>query len=147
VRVDAQETLTEGDKNGNMKERVWGQLVLLDPIDEKEAAEKFMNGNREAKDKEVNEGYPEADRRMRRALISRHLQSVFLEQAHFLQHLFVLREQLRPFPSGDLGLLHALFGFWSVVLAFLRALTHGGSAAEETERKEKVCARSARGRR
>jgi hypothetical protein len=33
VRVDAQETFTKCDKDRDMEERVWGQLVQLDLVD------------------------------------------------------------------------------------------------------------------
>jgi hypothetical protein len=45
MRMDAQEALTESDKNGDMEERVRGQMVELNPIDKEEATQKFMDMN------------------------------------------------------------------------------------------------------
>jgi hypothetical protein len=45
VRVDAQETLTEGDKDGDMEKGVWGQLVMLDPVNKKQTTKKFVDRN------------------------------------------------------------------------------------------------------
>jgi hypothetical protein len=59
VRVDAQEALAEGDKDVNVEERVRGQLVKLNPIDEEETAEELMHRNRKPTDEEVNKSYPE----------------------------------------------------------------------------------------
>jgi hypothetical protein len=50
VRVDAQEAFAEGDKDRNVEERVMGQLVKLNPIDEEETAEEFVHQNRKAAD-------------------------------------------------------------------------------------------------
>jgi hypothetical protein len=33
MRMDAEETLAEGNKNGNVEKRIRGQLVQLDPLD------------------------------------------------------------------------------------------------------------------
>jgi hypothetical protein len=117
--VDAQETFTECDENGDVEERVWGQLVQLDPVDKEKATKKFENMNREAANEEIDKGYPETDRRMRRTLVSWHLHGLLVEQAHLFQHLVVLRGEFRPLPAGDLGLLHALFGAWGTVFALL----------------------------
>ncbi|KAM0878313.1 hypothetical protein ACQ4PT_034962 [Festuca glaucescens] len=54
VRVDAQETFTEGDENRDVEERVRGQLVQLNPIDKKEAAEKLMDGNGKVTDEKID---------------------------------------------------------------------------------------------
>jgi hypothetical protein len=94
VRVDAQETFTESDKDGDVEERVWGQLVQLDPVDKEKATKKFVNKKREAANEEIDKGYPETDRRMRRTFVSRHLHDPLVEQAHLLQHLVILRREL-----------------------------------------------------
>jgi hypothetical protein len=41
--MDAEETLAEGNENGDMEERVWGQLMQLDPVDENQATKEFMD--------------------------------------------------------------------------------------------------------
>ena len=48
MRVDAQETFTECDENGDVEKRVWGQLVQLDPVDKKQATKEFMDRNSKA---------------------------------------------------------------------------------------------------
>jgi metal-sulfur cluster biosynthetic enzyme len=66
VRVDAHETFTKCDKNGDVKERVRGQLVQLDPVDKKQVMKEFMDNNKKAVSEEVDESYPESNGRMRR---------------------------------------------------------------------------------
>jgi hypothetical protein len=63
VGVDTQEAFTEGDKNIDMEEIVRGQLVKLNPIDKKDAAEKIVNRNGKAADEEIDKCYPETRRR------------------------------------------------------------------------------------
>jgi hypothetical protein len=43
MRMDAQETLAMNDKNRNVEERVWGQLMQLDPVDENQATKEFVD--------------------------------------------------------------------------------------------------------
>jgi hypothetical protein len=69
VRLDAQEALIESDEDGDVEERVWGQLVQLNPIDKEEATEKFMYRKRKATNEEIDEGYPETGWRMGRTLV------------------------------------------------------------------------------
>ena len=91
MRMDAKETLAESNKNGNVKERIWGQLMQLDPVDKKEATKKFMDRSGKAANKEIDECYPKSDRRMWKAFVSRKLQRFLLfQQTQFLQHLLVL---------------------------------------------------------
>ena len=117
VRVDAQETFAEGDENRDVEERVRGQLVQLNPIDKKEAAEKLMDGNGKAADEKIDESYPETGRRMRGTLIPWHLHGLLVEKAHLLEQAIVLRGDFRPLPSGDLVLLHVLLSARGTVLA------------------------------
>jgi hypothetical protein len=42
-----------------VEERVRGQLVKLNPIDEEKTAEKLKHRNRKPANEEVNKGYPE----------------------------------------------------------------------------------------
>jgi hypothetical protein len=67
-----------------MEDRVWSQLVQLDPEDKNEATKKFMNKNEEAADEEIDEAYPETGRRMGRTLIPWHPHSLLVEQVHLL---------------------------------------------------------------
>jgi hypothetical protein len=64
--------------------------VQLDPVDEQKAMKKLVDRNGKAANEEVDECYLESDWRTRRALISGHLQGLFLQQANLLQHLVVL---------------------------------------------------------
>ena len=41
--MDAQEALTESDEDGDMEERVGGQLMELNPVNEEKTAEEFMD--------------------------------------------------------------------------------------------------------
>jgi hypothetical protein len=93
-----------------MQNGVGGQLVQLNPIDEKQTAEKFMERDRKATEEEINECYPEIDGRAWSALSTRKDHRLFVEQAELLQHLLVLGSYLRVFPPGDLGLLHGCAG-------------------------------------
>jgi hypothetical protein len=92
--LDAQEALAKSDEDGDMKDRIWGQLVQLNPVDKEEATKKFVNRNGEVANEEVNEDYPETGRRMGRTLVSRHPHGFIAEHAHLLQQLFVLRREL-----------------------------------------------------
>jgi hypothetical protein len=86
MRMDARETLAKSDKNRNVEERVWGQLMQLDPIDQQQATKKLVDRNGKAAIEKVDESYPESNGRMRRAHISRHLQGLLLrQQTHLLQ--------------------------------------------------------------
>jgi hypothetical protein len=38
--LDAQEALAKSDEDGDMKDRIWGQLVQLNPVDKEEATKK-----------------------------------------------------------------------------------------------------------
>jgi hypothetical protein len=102
-----------------------------------------VDRNRKAANEEIDKGYPETDRRMRRTLVSGNLHGLLVDQAHLLQHLVVLRRELQPLPVGDLGLLHEFFGAWGTVLALLGARSHGGNLGGET-REQKQSARSLR---
>jgi hypothetical protein len=91
MRMDAEETLAESNENGNMKERIRGQLMQLDPVDKKKATKKFMDRSGKAANKEVNECYPESNRTMRDAFFSGKLQALLLLQQDKLpQRLLVL---------------------------------------------------------
>ena len=91
MRMDAEETLAESNENGNMKERIRGQLMQLNPVDKKKATKKFMDRSGKAANKEIDECYPKSDRRMRNAFISGKLQGLLLfQQAQLLQRLLVL---------------------------------------------------------
>jgi hypothetical protein len=46
VGVNAEESLADGDENGEVKNRVWGQLPKLNPIGEKKAAEELVGWER-----------------------------------------------------------------------------------------------------
>ena len=48
VRFDPQESLTEMDRDGNMKNRIRGQVVYLNPPMVKNASEEIRNGKTEA---------------------------------------------------------------------------------------------------
>jgi hypothetical protein len=117
-----------------MEERIRGQLVKLNSIHEKEAAQELMNGNGKAANEKINKGYPETWRRMRGTLISWHPHSLLLEQAQFLEQLLVMRGDLGHFPSRDLVLLQALVGAGSDVLGQLGPWRHGGFAVEQREK-------------
>jgi hypothetical protein len=110
MRVDAKETFTESDKDGNVQNGIGGQLVKLNPVDEEQTAEKFMEGDGKTTDEEVDKCYLEVDGGMRSALITRKAHGFLVEQAQPLQHLVVLSSCLRALPSGDLGLLCGLAG-------------------------------------
>jgi hypothetical protein len=117
MRMDAEETLVEGNENGNMEERVWGQLMQLNPVDEKETTKKLMDRSGETANEEVNECYPEFDRRMRDAFIAgKHQGLLLFQQAKFLQHLLFLVGDLGPLPSRNLSLLHRGVGTSGFVL-------------------------------
>jgi hypothetical protein len=58
MRMDAEETLTKSDKNRNVEERIWSQLMQLNPIDEKKATKKLVDRDGKAANKEVDKGYP-----------------------------------------------------------------------------------------
>ncbi len=91
MRMDAEETFAKSNENGNMKERIRGQLMQLDPVDKKKTTKKFMDRSGKAANKEVDESYPESDRRMRDAFLSGKLQGfLFLQQAKLLQRFLVL---------------------------------------------------------
>jgi hypothetical protein len=131
VGVDFQKTFTECDKNGDVEERVWGQLVQLDPVDKKEATKKFMNRNGEAVNEEIDKNYLKTGRRMGRTLIPGHLHGLLVEHAHPLEQAIVLRGDFRPLPSGDLALLHALLRARGTVLVVLGARSHGRSTVKK----------------
>jgi hypothetical protein len=46
VRLNAEEGLADGDKYGKVKDRIWGQLPELNPIEEKEGAKKLVSRKR-----------------------------------------------------------------------------------------------------
>ena len=48
VRLDSESALTEGDEARDMEDRVWGQLMELEPVKTKKAPEERMQGQREA---------------------------------------------------------------------------------------------------
>jgi hypothetical protein len=127
-----------------MEKRVWGQLVQLDPINKKQVKKEFVDRNNKVASEEVDESYLESNGRMRKALISGHLQGLLLQQAHLLQRLLVLSGDLRPLPARNLDLLRGLVGAWSLVLALLRARSHGEQFSGRTGR-ERASARGARG--
>jgi hypothetical protein len=62
MRMDAEETLAESNENGNVEDRIRGQLVQLDPVDEKETTKKFVDRSGKTTDEEIDECYPESNR-------------------------------------------------------------------------------------
>jgi hypothetical protein len=58
MRMDAQEALAKSDENRDVEKRIRGQLVELNPIDKKKAAEEFVNREGKAAHEEVDESYP-----------------------------------------------------------------------------------------
>jgi hypothetical protein len=121
MRVDAKETFTESDKDGNMQNGIGSQLVKLNPVDEEQTAEELMERNREATEEKVNKCYPEVNGRARSALITREDDGVLGEEAELLQHSLVLGRGLQALPSRDLGLLHGCVGVRSAGCSALGA--------------------------
>jgi hypothetical protein len=84
MRVDAKQTFTQNDKDGNVQNGVGGQLVKLNPVDEKQTAKEFMERNRKATEEKINKCYPEVDGRARSALITRKDHRLLVEEAELL---------------------------------------------------------------
>jgi hypothetical protein len=111
MRMDVKETLAEGNKNGDMEERIQGQLMQLNPVDKQETTKELMDRSGKTVNEKVNECYPESDRGMWEAFIAGKLQGfLLLQQAKLLQHLLVLVGDLGPLPSRNLSLLHRGIG-------------------------------------
>ena len=55
MRVNPQEALAESDKTSNVEQSVGRKVMKLKAIDEKEAPEKFMRGERKTSKKECKE--------------------------------------------------------------------------------------------
>jgi hypothetical protein len=58
VGVDSKEGLTEGDKTGNMQDRIWRELVKLHTINEKEPTKKFVGRKRKTTEEESEKYNP-----------------------------------------------------------------------------------------
>jgi hypothetical protein len=58
VRRDSKEAFAQRDKNGNMEDGIGGQLVQLNPINKKKAAEEIVNWGRKAADEVINKTNP-----------------------------------------------------------------------------------------
>ena len=52
VRFNAKEGLANGNKDGKMENRVWGQLPELDPVEEKEGAKELVGRKGETTEQE-----------------------------------------------------------------------------------------------
>jgi hypothetical protein len=63
VGFDPQEAFTERDEACNVKDCVGIQIMKLNPVSEKEAAEERMRGKRQTPQQKGNEKYPESRRR------------------------------------------------------------------------------------
>jgi hypothetical protein len=83
--MDAEETLAESNKNGNMEKRIRGQLMQMNPVDEQETTEELMDRSGKTANEKVNECYPESDRGMGEAFITKKPHGLLLlPQAKFL---------------------------------------------------------------
>jgi SOS response regulatory protein OraA/RecX len=78
--MDAEETLAESNKNGNMEKRIRGQLMQMNPVDEQETTEELMDRSGKTANEKVNECYPESDGGMLEAFIARKPQGLLLLQ-------------------------------------------------------------------
>jgi hypothetical protein len=116
----------------------------LNPIDKEDAVKKLVNRDRKDANEKVEKIYPETLRRMRVTFVSRHLDGLLAERAHFLEQLLVLRRDLGPLPSEDLVLLHMFIGARRAILALLHAWSHGGCAVEQKRGAKDECARCSR---
>jgi hypothetical protein len=144
VRVDAQESFAEGDEDIDVEKRIRGQVVKLNPIDKKEAADELMNGNSKVADEKVNKSYMKTRRCMRGTLIPWHLHGLLVEHAHPLEQAIVPRGDLGPLPAGDLVLLHAFVGARGAVMQRLvRGAMVDARWSKLVEAKDE-CARSSR---
>jgi hypothetical protein len=130
MRMDAEETLAEGNKNGYMEERIRGQLVQLNPLDKQDTTKELMDRSGKTANEKVNECYPKSYRGMREAFIARKDQGLLLlQQAKLLEHFLVLVGNLGSFPYGNLPLFRGCIGAWSHVPQHLGAWRGHGKAS------------------
>jgi hypothetical protein len=61
IRMGPEKALAEGDKYGDVKDRIWGQLVQVQPINKEQSTKEFVNRRGKTADQVVNEGYPVLD--------------------------------------------------------------------------------------
>jgi hypothetical protein len=113
IRRNSEEAFAKCDKNGNVKDGIGGQLVQLNPINEKKAAEEIMNWGRQAADKVINETNPILHWRVGVALLARKADGVFfLHEAKPLQRIDILVGDLGSLPLKIFG---GHLGFWRAV--------------------------------
>ncbi|KAK1628138.1 hypothetical protein QYE76_002453 [Lolium multiflorum] len=94
---------TKSDENGDVEDRVGGQLVQLNPIDKEKTAKKLVDGGREAANEVVDKLYPISDAGRREALIARKDQiSLLLHQPQRLEGLQILVGDFGSLPTGNL---------------------------------------------
>jgi hypothetical protein len=55
--MDVEETLVEGDQDGNMKDRIRIQLIHMNPINEQKPTKKFVDWNGQTVEEEVSKDY------------------------------------------------------------------------------------------
>jgi hypothetical protein len=71
VGVDSKEGLTEGDKTGDMQDRIWCELVKLHAINENEPMKKFVGRKRKTAEEENKKHNPISSRGLGDALGAR----------------------------------------------------------------------------
>ena len=59
MRMDAEETFTEGNKDRDMEDGIGSQLMQLNPVNKQESTKKFVDWNGQATEEEVSKSYPE----------------------------------------------------------------------------------------
>jgi hypothetical protein len=86
VGLDPHEAFTERDKARNVKDCVGIQIMELNPVSEKEAAEERMQGKRQTPQQKGDEKYPESRRRPRNDLRAggERFRRRVLQKAHLL---------------------------------------------------------------
>ena len=122
IRRDSEEAFAKCDENRNVKDGIGGQLVQLNPVNKKKAAEEIVNWGRKAADEVINETNPVLHWRVGVAFFAGKADGVlFLHQAKPLQHVEVLVGDFRSLPVKIFG---GHCGFWSAVARKSRAWWH-----------------------
>jgi hypothetical protein len=122
IRRDSKEAFAQCDKNGNVEDGIRGQLVQLNPVNKKKAAEEIVNWGRKAADEVINETNPVLHWRVGVAFFAGKADGVFfLHQAKPLQRVDILVGDFRSLPLKIFG---GHLGFWSAVASESRTRWH-----------------------
>jgi hypothetical protein len=149
VGFDPQKRFTEGDKTGNVENRVWCELVKLHTVDEKKPTKELVGKERKTTQEKIKKHHPKAARVLGDALSARESDLIIGEdEAIGLGFLQILLLENRWHPAGR--------GVRSDVLAHLVLLrasldvhlwvAHGGYAEAQRGARSATMAAAAEAR-